>query len=86
MANAVATVFVLGIWFAAGVADLWISSLATLRLYRGLRRRAIPVVLGGVLSALAWWGIFTLGWLFVGLWWALRKLGRRPLADGLADG
>jgi hypothetical protein len=86
MVNTIATVLFLVIWLAAAVADLWISSLATLRLYRDLRRRATPAVLGGLLSALAWIGLFSLGWPFVGLWWAVRKLSRQHLADGHADG
>lgn len=76
MVNTIATVFFLGIWFALAAADLWISSLATLRFYRDLRRRATPAVLGAVLTALAWFGLFTLGWPVVGLWWAFRRFSR----------
>lgn len=84
--NMTATVLFLGIWFALALADLWISSLATLRMYRELRRRAMPAVIAGLLSDLAWFDLFALGWPFVAMWWAFRKFGKQHVAEGQADG
>ena len=87
MVSAALTIIVLGsIWIAALAVLIWISSLASLRLYRGLQSRATPIVLAIFLSALTWLVVFSFGWPVVGLWWLfkwlLRRVGPKRPANG----
>jgi hypothetical protein len=86
MVNTIATVVFLAMWLAAAVADVWISSLASVRLCKALQRGGTTLVPTAVQSVLAWIGVFVLAWPVVGLWWAFRRLARHPVPDGHADG
>ena len=76
MVDTIASFSLLAVFLVILVGIIWISSLASMQVYRALRRQATPAVRAGLLSACAWLGVFCFAWPVVGLYWAVRRLRR----------